>query len=103
MRRSGRQMVRDGWLRYVPKKTLYKRHDMSQKPWLPELAAIVEASPCGAMPFLGSEYGKPFTTAGFGTGSGSAVPRPGYPHARLTGLRRPGRRLPPRMAQPRRD
>ena len=33
----GKQHVKGGWLRYVPKKTLYKRSDMSQKPWLPIL------------------------------------------------------------------
>jgi integrase len=30
----GKQHVKNGWLRFVPKKTLYKRNTMSQKPWL---------------------------------------------------------------------
>jgi integrase len=62
----GKQHVRNGWLRYVPKKTLYKRRDVSQKPWLPVLADIVAASPCGSMTFLETAQGKPFTPAGFG-------------------------------------
>lgn len=62
----GRQHVRDGWLRYVPRKTLYKRQDLSQKPWLPALDAVVSASPCGSLTFLVTKHGKAFTAAGFG-------------------------------------
>ena len=62
----GKQHVRNGWIRYVPKKTLYKRRDVSQKPFLPVLADIVAASPCGSMTFLETGQGKPFTAAGFG-------------------------------------
>lgn len=62
----GRQHVRDGWLRYVPLKTLYKRRDVSQKPWLPVLDKIVAASPCGSLTFLETQQGKPFTANGFG-------------------------------------
>jgi integrase len=39
----GKQHVRDGWLRYVPLKTIYKRRTMSQKPILPILAKIIAA------------------------------------------------------------
>jgi integrase len=62
----GRQHVRSDWLRYVPKKTLYKRRDVSQKPWLPVLADIVARSPCGSLTFLETAHRKPFTPAGFG-------------------------------------
>lgn len=62
----GKQHVRSEWIRYVPKKTLYKRRDVSQKPWLPVLADIVARSPCGALTFLQTAQGKPFTANGFG-------------------------------------
>lgn len=62
----GKQHVRGGWLRYVPKKTLYKRRDVSQKPLLPVLERIIAASPCGSLTFLETAQGKPFTPAGFG-------------------------------------
>lgn len=62
----GKQHIRGGWLRYVPQKTLYRRRDVSQKPWLPILADIVAASPCGSLTFLETEQGKGFTPAGFG-------------------------------------
>jgi hypothetical protein len=54
----GKQHVRGGWIRYVPKKTLYKRRDVSQKPWLPVLADIVATSPCGSMTFLETAQGQ---------------------------------------------
>jgi len=34
----GKQHVKGGWIQYIPKKTLYKRREVSQKPFLPVLA-----------------------------------------------------------------
>jgi integrase len=62
----GRQHVKDGWLRFIPRKTRYKRQRLSEKPLLPELARIIAASPTGDLTFLVTAYGKPFTAAGFG-------------------------------------
>lgn len=62
----GRQHVRDGVLRYVPRKTRYKRHDAVKTPVSVELAAVISASPCGDLTFLVTDYGKPFTHKGFG-------------------------------------
>jgi integrase len=86
----GRQHVRGGWLRYVPKKTLYKRSDMSQKPWLPILAKIVEASPCGDLTFLVAEKGKPFTEAGFGNWFRDVCDKAGLPKCTAHGLKKAG-------------
>ena len=86
----GRQMVRDGWLRYIPKKTLYKRRDVSQKPWLPELAAIVEASPCGSLTYLETAYGQPFTPAGFGGWFRDRCDDAGLPQCTAHGLKKAG-------------
>jgi integrase len=36
----GRQHVKDGWLRFVPGKTRYKRMRVSEKPILPILPAL---------------------------------------------------------------
>jgi hypothetical protein len=47
-----------------PKQT--KQVVLSEKPRLPVLANIVAISPCGDLTFLVTEYGKPFTAAGFG-------------------------------------
>lgn len=86
----GRQMVRDGWLSYVPKKTLYRRRDMSQKPWLPELAAVVEASPCGSLTYLETAYKQPFTSAGFGNWFRDRCNEAGLPQCTAHGLKKAG-------------
>ena len=50
----------------VPAKTSYQRADVSHKPIVPALAAIIEASPIGKETYLGTSFGKPFTSNGFG-------------------------------------
>jgi hypothetical protein len=62
----GKQMVKDGSIGFVPKKTSYIRKDMSYKPILPILADIIAASPCGDLTFLVTAHGKAFTANGFG-------------------------------------
>lgn len=62
----GKQHVRNNKIRFVPRKTLYKRRTSSAKPVLPILAEVIAKSPCGAMTFLETEHGKPFTAKGFG-------------------------------------
>jgi hypothetical protein len=56
------------WIRYVPKKTIKIRRTVSQKPLLPILKQIITESDdiLGDLTFLVTEYGKPFTEAGFG-------------------------------------
>jgi integrase len=86
----GKQHVRDGILRYVPQKTLYKRRDISQKPWLPVLAEIVEASPCGSMTFLVTHRGQPYTAAGFGNWFREKCDEAGLHHCSAHGLKKAG-------------
>jgi integrase len=86
----GKQHVRGGWIRYVPKKTLYKRSDVSQKPWLPVLADIVASSPCGPMTFLETAQGKPFTAAGFGNWFRDRCDEAGLPQCSAHGLKKAG-------------
>jgi alpha-tubulin suppressor-like RCC1 family protein len=64
----GKQHVKDGWLRFMPSKgrKQTKQVVLSEKPWFPVLANIVAISACGDLTFLVTEYGKPFTAAGFG-------------------------------------
>ncbi len=86
----GKQHTRGGWIRYVPKKTLYKRRDMSQKPLLPVLAHIIASSSCGSMTFLETEYGKPFTPAGFGNWFRDRCDQAGLPQCTAHGLKKAG-------------
>jgi integrase len=86
----GKQHVRDGWLRFVPKKTLYKRNRISEKPWLPCLAEVVAGSPCGDLTFLVTEYGKPFSDKGFGNWFRDRCDEAGLPQCTAHGLRKMG-------------
>lgn len=60
--RLGRQMIKDGWLTY---KTV-KGAATVTVPVMPELEAELAHVPRNQMTFLVTEYGKPFTAAGFG-------------------------------------
>jgi integrase len=89
----GRQHVKNGVLTYVPRKTRYKRMEPSKKPWLPELAQIVAKSPTGDLTFLVTDYGKPFTAAGFGAWFRKRCDEAGLPHCTAHGLRKAGATL----------
>jgi len=89
----GKQHVRGGWIRYVPKKTLYRRRDVSQKPFLPVLADIIASSPCGSMTFLETAQGRPFTAAGFGNWFRDRCDKAGLPQCSAHGLKKAGATL----------
>ena len=80
----GRQHVKDGWLRMVPRKTSYKRKAVSEKPVLPVLADIIARSPTGDLTFLVTSFGKPFTVAGFGNWFADRCNEAGLPQCRGT-------------------
>jgi integrase len=86
----GKQHVRGGWLRFVPSKTSYRRKTLSEKPLLPILAEIIAQSPCGDLTFLVTEYGQPFTPAGFGNWFRDRCDEAGLPHCTAHGLRKAG-------------
>lgn len=62
----GRQQVKDGFQRIVPRKTRHRRLVISEKPILPILAAVIRQSKTGDLTYLVNEYGQPFTANGFG-------------------------------------
>jgi len=86
----GRQHQRDSWLRFVPKKTRYKRLEPSEKPILPVLADIIARSPTGDLTYLVTEYGNPFTASGFGNWFRARCDEAGLPHCSAHGLRKAG-------------
>jgi integrase len=89
----GKQHVRDGWIRFVPKKTLYKRKRLSEKPVLPVLADIIAASPTGDLTFLVTAYGNAFTAAGFGGWFRDRCDEADLHHCTAHGLRKAGATL----------
>jgi integrase len=60
---------------------------------LPELAAVIDAGPTGDLTFLVTEYGKPFTAAGFGGWFRKRCDEAGLPHCTAHGLRKAGATL----------
>lgn len=86
----GRQHVKAGWLSMVPRKTRYRRREVSEKPILPVLARVIAKSPTGDLTFLVTEYGKPFTANGFGGWFRARCDQAGLPHCTAHGLRKAG-------------
>jgi integrase len=86
----GRQHVKAGWLRMVPRKTRYKRLDPSEKPILPILNDIISRSPTGDLTFLVTGFGKPFTAKGFGAWFRARCDEAGLPQCTAHGLRKAG-------------
>lgn len=86
----GRQHVRGAILRFVPRKTRYKRARLSEKPILPILAGVLERSPVGDLTFLETEYGKAFTAKGFGGWFRARCDEADLPQCTAHGLRKAG-------------
>ena len=86
----GRQHVKDGWLRMVPRKTRHRRLENSEKPILPPLADIIARGPTGDLTFLVTKFGKPFTAAGFGNWFRDRCDEAALPQCSAHGLRKAG-------------
>lgn len=86
----GPKNIRDGAIHFVPRKLRHKRLDVSTKPILPELAAIIAASPTGNATFLETSHGKPFSAAGFGNWFRERCNEAGLPQCSAHGLRKAG-------------
>jgi site-specific recombinase XerD len=65
----------------------------SEKPTLPQLAEVIDASPTGDLTFLVTSAGKPFTAAGFGNWFRERWDEAGLSHCSAHGLRKAGATL----------
>jgi integrase len=89
MVRLGPQHVVNGWIRYVPRKTRHVNPNASEKPLLPVLTAVIEASPCGTDAFLIAEKtGEPYTANGFGNAMREWCDAAGLPECTSHGLKK---------------
>lgn len=90
--RGDRPDVIGDWLRYIPKKTIKVRREVSQKPLLPILKQIIvdSADVLGSMTFLVTEYGQPFSEAGFGNWFRDRCDEAGLPQCTAHGLKKAG-------------
>ncbi len=82
--RLGRQMIQDGWLTFKA----VKNEEVVTIPILPPLAEELAHAPKGQMTFLVTEYGKPFSAAGFGNRFRDWCDKAGLPHCTAHGLRK---------------
>jgi len=64
--RLGRQHVSDGWIRLTQQKNERRRPVVIEIPLIDELRSIIEKSPTGDLTFVVTEFGRPFTSNGFG-------------------------------------
>jgi integrase len=82
--RLGKQHLKNGWLVFTTK----KGGTPLGLPIPPELQRIIDASPTGDMNFLMTEFGKPFTAAGFGGWLRERCDAASLPHCSAHGLRK---------------
>lgn len=86
----GRQMIRDGWLHFTETKGRARRVKLREIPVLPQLQAVLDATPAGNLTFLTTEYGAPFSVAGFGNWFRDRCDEAGLKGCSAHGLRKAG-------------
>lgn len=84
----GRQHIRNGWMTLTQQKNRKRNPVEVSIPVIPELQKIIEMSPTGDLTFLVTEYGKPFSVAGFGNWFRDRCNEAGLPHCSAHGLRK---------------
>lgn len=80
----GRQMIRDGRLVYRQQKTGKEMKTRIVRP----LQDIIDATPTTGLAFLETQFGKPYTAAGFGNAFRQWCNEAGLPHCSAHGLRK---------------
>lgn len=84
----GKQHVRNGWLKFTQQKNRNRKPITLELPIIPELQRIIDASPCGDLTFLVTEFKKPFTSNGFGNRMRKWCNEAGLPECSAHGLRK---------------
>jgi integrase len=84
----GPQHIRDEILTWTRKKTAHSTAIELFIPVLPELRAVLDATPSGHLTFLTTAFGKPFTAPGFGNWFRDQCDAAGLPHCTFHGLRK---------------
>lgn len=84
----GKQHVRDGWLFFTQFKGRKRKPIRLEIPIVPNLQSVIDASPCGDLTFLVTEFRKPFTSNGFGNKMREWCDEAGLPQCSAHGLRK---------------
>ncbi len=88
--RLGRQHVRNGWLKFTAHKNRNRNPVTVEVPMLSVLQSIIDATLTGELTFLVTDYGRPFTVAGFGGWFRERCDEVGLNHCSAHGLRKAG-------------
>lgn len=91
--RLGPQHVKDGWIKFTPKKTSSTTGKTLELPLLAVLHEVIKATPTGAETFLVTSRGKSFTTNGFGNWFRDRCDEAGLPQCTSHGLRKAGAKI----------
>jgi integrase len=87
----GRQHERDGWFKFRQFKGRNRNPIDIEIPILAELREVIDATPSkGDLTYLVTEYGRPFTRAGFGNKMRDWCNQAGLPQCSSHGLRKAG-------------
>jgi integrase len=86
----GRQHIKNGWLTFTQVKNRKTKPVTLSIPIMPWLQSAIDASPCGDLTFLVTEFGRPFTGNGFGNKFRDWCDRAGLNHCSAHGLRKAG-------------
>jgi integrase len=85
----GRQhLTNSGRLQYRQFKGRNKKPVHIDIPLIAELRQVIDRSPCGELTFLVTEFGKPFTSNGFGNWFKKRCREAGLPHCSAHGVRK---------------
>lgn len=84
----GRQHVRNGVLRFTQHKGRDRNPITLEMPVHPELQRVIDATSCGDLTFLVTEFNKGFTPAGFGNWFRKQCNLAGLPHCSAHGIRK---------------
>jgi len=77
-------------LRFTEVKNGRRQPKARELPILPELRAVLDATPSGHLAYLVTEFGKPFTSNGFGNKMRDWCDQAGLPQCSAHGLRKAG-------------
>jgi integrase len=86
--RLGPQHVRGGWLTFTQYKNRNRKPVSLSLPIVPELQRVIDATPRGALAFLVTERGTPYSSDGFGNSFRAWCRQAGLPHCSAHGLRK---------------
>ncbi|MFO1149095.1 MAG: site-specific integrase [Alsobacter sp.] len=86
----GRQQIRDGVITFTQEKNRRRKPITLTLPVLPALRAIIDEGPAEHLTFLTTDFGKPYTSNGFGNWFRRRCDEAGLPHCSAHGLRKAG-------------